>query len=429
MNMKKAEIERELLRNAAQREILIHKKRKLEEIDLPTPGPERRKKTNNITSIQLGLKYFFSSAKPPTTAGGTLTPQTDSTKGNLRMINLPSRLSNTDQNIMLNHTCPENTPSAYLAHSMTTDAHSPLESGNDSSPSPPPLNNSRTPGEQNEIEIIANKNEIEESKTPSSSSESKIIRVAWSKERKAEALKYLLSSSVISVFHVYDRKIPISTLYSWKNSNSVERKPGSGRRVTNPEFDEDLFEWFLTVRGRGVKVSDALLQKKAFDLCESHLVDTLINGDEQTHNNLLNLGFSRGWLEKFKKRWRIAIRRVTTTKIHPYDKLKKAAQSYFDDLDLHIVRYNLSVFYNMDETAVFFDLEEKTTLEIAGKKCVPIQGHQDAKKRCTVILTVGSNGEKLPPMVILKGNKTRLACALLRFTQSQTDKSLPLYPK
>jgi hypothetical protein len=410
IHLKKAEIERELQCNAIEKEKLLHKKRKLEEIDLPTPPADKKKKFNASQSDQLKLTSFFPSLQTATQSTPPVTPISS------RIINISLKFTPTRQPTPPSHSPPMNKSNISPSCLTNTNNESSFFDKNEGLSSSTPTISDTPQGEEQEIiankndlnerkNTNENKNEVEESKTSSRTSMRKIIRVAWSKERKVEALKYLNSCSVLSVFHIYDRKIPIATLYTWKNSNTSERKTGSGRKVVSLELDEELFEWFLTVRSRGVKVSDALIQKKAFELRENYLMHSLLNSEESTHNKLLELAFSRGWLEKFKKRWRIVARGVTTTKIHPYSKLKKSAQAYFDDLDFNIVKHNISVFYNMDETAVFFDLEEKTTLEIVGRRCVPIQGHQDAKKRCTVILTVGSIGEKLQPMIILKANK------------------------
>jgi hypothetical protein len=61
----------------------------------------------------------------------------------------------------------------------------------------------------------------------------------------------------------------------------------------------------------------------------------------------------------------------------------------------------------MDETSIFFDPGDKVTLDVKGVRNVVTQSHNEPKKRCTVILTVGATGEKLPVLIILKSNKPK----------------------
>lgn len=62
---------------------------------------------------------------------------------------------------------------------------------------------------------------------------------------------------------------------------------------------------------------------------------------------------------------------------------------------------------NLDESAIFFDFQDKETLEIKGTKYVGLTSHTRAKNRLTILLIVSSNGDKLPPCIILKAAKPR----------------------
>jgi hypothetical protein len=56
---------------------------------------------------------------------------------------------------------------------------------------------------------------------------------------------------------------------------------------------------------------------------------------------------------------------------------------------------------NVDETQVYFDMPLNVNLEENGVKTVLIRGTGNKKVRMTVMLSVLTNGCKLPPYVIL----------------------------
>ncbi len=58
---------------------------------------------------------------------------------------------------------------------------------------------------------------------------------------------------------------------------------------------------------------------------------------------------------------------------------------------------------NMDQTPVFFSMESKTTLDLAGLKTIHMQSSTSDTKRATVAVTVTASGHQLPLTVIFKG--------------------------
>jgi hypothetical protein len=154
-------------------------------------------------------------------------------------------------------------------------------------------------------------------------------------------------------------------------------------------------------------VKEEMIKDKALSLKEDYLLHTLETGDEPLHEALLKFSASNGWIEKFKNRWHITLRKLGTKLMHPYLKLKTAADEYFDELSKYTRAKNVRYFYNMDETAVFFDPGDKETLDLVGSKRISYQSHVDSKNRITVMLTIGFSGEKLPPMIIIKANKPK----------------------
>ena len=70
---------------------------------------------------------------------------------------------------------------------------------------------------------------------------------------------------------------------------------------------------------------------------------------------------------------------------------------------MNIVDQRLELIINMDETPIYFDIPEKTTIELKGTKNVKISTFGNDKSRVSVILAIVGNGDKLAPMMIFKG--------------------------
>jgi len=75
-----------------------------------------------------------------------------------------------------------------------------------------------------------------------------------------EKLKEL---SIQEVYLLYMGDIPRSTLNDWKNQLKKPHKKGNqGRKTPFIIMEEELFDWFLTLRARKFSVSNSKLQKK-----------------------------------------------------------------------------------------------------------------------------------------------------------------------
>ena len=110
--------------------------------------------------------------------------------------------------------------------------------------------------------------------------------------------------------------------------------------------------------------------------------------------------------------WKIycySIRRTT----HIDQKLKENISSELNKF-YHIL-YNIrnkleksgkdTIIYNMDETPLVFEMIANTIISEIGAKTVSVRTFGCNRSRFTIILCVGSNGEKIPPLVVFKGKK------------------------
>ena len=59
----------------------------------------------------------------------------------------------------------------------------------------------------------------------------------------------------------------------------------------------------------------------------------------------------------------------------------------------------------MDETSIYFESGMKKTIAPIGKRSLSIKTHGGEHVRITLMLTICSNGTKLPPLIVFKGTK------------------------
>ena len=119
------------------------------------------------------------------------------------------------------------------------------------------------------------------------------------------------------------------------------RLSGGGRPVTSAKVDADIYEWFLSMRQKGFRVSGKRLRMEAQKL-------------------YLMAGFtgfraSDGWLSKWMKRHSISQRNRTTVAQHlPKDLSEKVLSFQKFVIRMRKIReYPLAAMGNMDETPVF----------------------------------------------------------------------------
>lgn len=165
--------------------------------------------------------------------------------------------------------------------------------------------------------------------------------------------------------------------------------PKSGR-FSNVE--NSVCEYVRDLRKNGLPVSREVLYMKALTTAtEMNIPRSLFKA-------------SRGWINRVMKRNGFSLRRRTS--------LAQKLPTDFADKLVEYQRYVISLrrknnyllgqIGNADETAVYFDMPQSTTIADKGSRSVIIKSTGNEKLRVTVMLAVLADGRKLPPFVILK---------------------------
>lgn len=183
-----------------------------------------------------------------------------------------------------------------------------------------------------------------------------VVKARYSEETRKKAVNYLTNHSLAITFLHFIRRIPKSTLCTWRK-NGASRKGKSGRKTLLRILEEELFLWFLKWRARKVYVSQSTISKKALKLAKSIMADPDIKLSEEEKKAYRDFGASNGWVDNFQTRYKITNRRITTKCTKALEEVKENLKVYFDDLNATIARLNPPQIFNMDEVNMSFFLK------------------------------------------------------------------------
>ena len=174
------------------------------------------------------------------------------------------------------------------------------------------------------------------------------------------------------------------------------RRVGGGRKPKFPYLEERLLQHFRQQREKKLRVSRNQLKRKAVGFFEE-----MVAADEASDGNFTA---SDGWVTNFMRRNRISLRRITTT-------CQKTPEHYLQKIVDFIIEARSTIdkksiaksqIYSCDETAVWMDALNGSTLADVGAPEVSVRTTGHEKSRVTVMLCARANGSKCKPFILLQ---------------------------
>uniref|UniRef100_A0A224YXZ2 Pogo ele1 orf1-h 1e-40-j 4 n=1 Tax=Rhipicephalus zambeziensis TaxID=60191 RepID=A0A224YXZ2_9ACAR len=164
------------------------------------------------------------------------------------------------------------------------------------------------------------------------------------------------------------------------------------RKGRHPEMETALADFVRTQRAAALPVTTEVLQAKARELSRERGVSAA------------DFKASRGWLQKFMKRFGFSLRRRTSiAQKLPADYEEKLLEFQRFVLRKREARaYPLGQIGNADQTPVYFDMPVAYTVSEKGAKEVKVRSAGYEKQRATVMLCCTADGHKLPPYIVFK---------------------------
>eukprot|EP00062_Callorhinchus_milii_P003525 gi/632940940/ref/XP_007885601.1/ PREDICTED: tigger transposable element-derived protein 4-like [Callorhinchus milii] len=182
--------------------------------------------------------------------------------------------------------------------------------------------------------------------------------------------------------------VPRTTLYSWLENKdkilgainadtfNVNRK--RMRTSTHSDIENCLLAWLRQARAQSIPVSGAILTEKA-----NQFAAQLGEAKFECTN---------GWLERFKSRHGVSLRRSQISSAIKIDKWKTTT------LAAILSEYEPRDIYNAGETGLFWQLLPNRTLAFKREKC---SSGKQSKQRFTVLLAANSDGSDKRKLLII----------------------------
>jgi len=221
-------------------------------------------------------------------------------------------------------------------------------------------------------------------------------------------LKILTIAEKVNVINMVERSgkknyevanafgIPSSTLSTiLKNKSKIltnfKLQP-SRKKIKLAEFpylDSSLFKWYVHCRDSNLPVSGPILKEKANIFAKSL--------------GYLNFKNSTGWLDKWKKRNNITLRKPCSGSVHVSE--DQLSIQWKNDILNIIKEYSPNNIFNAGETGIFFRCLPDSTQSHGGDDC---RNGERSKERVTVLLCTNMSGtEKIKPLLIGKSAKPK----------------------
>lgn len=170
-------------------------------------------------------------------------------------------------------------------------------------------------------------------------------------------------------------------------------------RKTEPFFnklEQELFHWIRQRNVDGLKVKDKYILIKMGELRRNEL-EELESLDLEDHiylNQVRRFRVSRGWLERFKSRFNLVSRRVTSTRSLPAG-WEIICKQFLAETQLLITTNAIPPgrIVNFDQVPRYFELESPSTITVKGSKQVHMKKASSSHKRFTFTPAVSGDGK------------------------------------
>lgn len=228
------------------------------------------------------------------------------------------------------------------------------------------------------------------------------MRTQYSVKTKLRLLNKLDASRESARSFARRKHIDHTLLLRWREdrqklekSNKDQLKIDSGRRPMCPEVEDELYGKVLDARADGLPIG----YRWAAQTAKSLFLEINAEADPEPVPV-----FSNCWVRNFMQRYDLSVRRASSsrTQLNQDPAIMESFSEEIRELrEAHgITDENI---FNMDETAIFFDLSGSTTIDQLGARRVSIAKNYASKSRFTCVLTARANGTLAAPTIIFKG--------------------------
>ena len=206
---------------------------------------------------------------------------------------------------------------------------------------------------------------------------------------------YASTISRCSLSSVYDWEKQYDKLKATKRQDG-KRLPGGGRKSVIMDYEKKIILWIVNCRKNGMGISIKSIMTYLYSLNKEFR--------EMSFPKLYHI------IYRLIKRHNLSIRKVSHVgKTLPDNSIYSFYQFFClvckKRKELNITDDEKYRLINCDETPIFLEMPDTTTIDIKGHKEIIIDTNGNEKKRITVLLTVAGDGTKLEPILVFQGKK------------------------
>ena len=250
-------------------------------------------------------------------------------------------------------------------------------------------------------------------------------RSSYSIKIKLQLLKQLaLSGASVRSFATL-HKLDESTVRRWKRdeekmkdavkgmrkSTTMRKLPGSGRKSLFPTLETRLFNWIQMRNKTGLRVKDKYIVAKAKAIREDMIVEN--DGQYEQIKLLKSFAASSSWCYRFKKRYNLVSRRVTSCRSLP-EGFQQIAVKFIEEVQTIIEQHGIKAknVINLDQVPRYFETENNSTITEKGTREVKVKKASSSHKRFTMTPVINLAGEFLALHLLFSGLKNKPAIDL-----------------
>ncbi|XP_066152124.1 tigger transposable element-derived protein 4-like [Euwallacea fornicatus] len=224
----------------------------------------------------------------------------------------------------------------------------------------------------------------------------KVKRKSLTLDKKLEII-HKLQNGATNVAICCQYKLTSSTVSTiWKNRekyvnvqhvNSLKFK--RLRESKHPNVDKDLLKWFSIKRSENVPITGNILKEKATELKK-------MRENINSENDKKTSGISRGWLDRFKRRYNIS-----SGKIHGESASisSEITSDWINSVWPKLwQKYNTCDIFNGDEMGLFFKMTPDETMKFKGERC---SGGKVSEERLTVFVCANMDGSEKKKLTVI----------------------------
>ena len=237
-----------------------------------------------------------------------------------------------------------------------------------------------------------------------------MTKIQYTPQQKIDVLKTLdRIQNVRQTARIHDIKSP-KTIREWRRDKpKIMELQRQNKRVTNNATRKRLFGGGCKPKFRAVEkeLNDWIdaRRKEKLAVTPKTAIDRAIFIHKSSSNSQSNFKASRGWLQRYFKRFHRSLRRRThlaTQNNKTPTITRNIVLEHLTSLSYLASLYEKKNIFNMDETPLYVDMPATTTIEYIGEKTVDVVSGGYEKHRISVVLTICANGSIAKTFVIMQ---------------------------